>query len=246
MAGARSRALPVLASIAAGLVLIAGNIWLARAELAGRTLRPDALRWVDSRAAIPGGGTVPDLYRRLLAEVPADAVVLTTAQLGWPLPTFGAKVIAIQDENPLLLDQMQRYQAMAAFFYRPMEDLTRVEIIQRYDADYVLLNTAHPSNHASLQPWLNQYARLVTAIGPLQMYELSRALHAIQLPKPPPPPAPEPLARPAAEAPPAAQRRERPAAVPMILRPPRAPAAEEEGDDTPAYGAPINEPIVDK
>ncbi len=233
----------VLVSIAAALMLVAANVWLARAELQGTTLRPALLRMVDARGAIPGGGTIPDLYRRLLEPVGADNVVLTTGELGWPVPTFGPKVTAIKDENPLLTDQLERYQAVAAFFFRPMDDLTRVEIVQRYGANYLLLDAANKSNNASLLQWLNSYARQVATVGSLQMYALSPALQTIVLPQPEPvvtepePAQQQPEAR--------AVRPSRPAAVPMILRPAREPADSDDDDGTPAYGAPIPEPIVD-
>jgi len=239
----------LLMSMAGGALIVAGNSWLASLEFKGKTLYPPSLSIVARRSATPDGMTVPDLYTQLLAPVPAGATVLATPPVGWPIPSIKGKVVALRNENPLLLDQSRRYKQVADFFYRPVDDLHRIAILQRYDAHYVLINTTDAPMHAAVIPWLDAYGNVVAQRGPYRMYQMSAALYKVRLPEAEPQSAPPAMP---VEPEPDTESKVSPVA-------PSSPAprlrGEQSGDNpdqqpedeaAPSFGAPIAAPIVDR
>ena len=245
----------LLLSLVAGAVIIAGNIWMTSIEFDGRTLQTKTLRIVEKNTGLPGSGNTMVLYGKLLAPVPDDAVVLTTAKLGWPLPTVKGKVVSIYHENPLLLDQGQRYQETGNFFYKPVTDLSRVETVQRYGVTHALVSDADKNISPRVISWLGDYSRLVSQVGGYRMYELSAALHDVELPKPEAPIAEvadtESSGSGQSEVKAESAALEKAPAPQSAPRPPRAingtlsqPAVDPEMQP-PSYGAPIAEPMLD-
>jgi len=243
----------LLLSVIAGAAIVGGNVWLALLEFDGRTLSPLTRQIEDKRRATPDGISVPELYTSLLEPLDESAVVLSTARTGWPVPTFRGRVVSLYHENPLLEDQAQRYADTADFFYRPVPDLRRVEIIQRYDVYHVLVDDADAGLHQSVLEWLRSFGNVVSQVGSYRLYALPPALHDIRLPEPEPETEPQSESQPAPERSPAPASQARP--EPPVAEPASEaaqPDPEEEpsasgppADESRSFGAPIAPPVLD-
>ena len=128
----------------AAIATVSANFALLFGEYRGASLAATDLTFRDKRALLPEGQSVVDVYRSLTDPLAEDSVVLATASLGWPLPTLKAKVVSLYHENPLVHDQVNRYQATGNFFYRPIDAEQRAMIIGRYDVSHVLISEADP------------------------------------------------------------------------------------------------------
>ncbi len=151
---------------------VAANFALLAAEYRGESLSPDNLQVRNKRALLPEGQNVIDVYQSLTAPLDDTSVVLTTAALGWPLPTVKGKVVSIYHENPLLLDQVTRYQATGDFFYRPIGEDQRAEIVTRYGVSHVLLSEGDANLNPNVSEWLSRFSKPVSTVGNYRMYEL--------------------------------------------------------------------------
>jgi hypothetical protein len=160
----------MLGLVAVTGTLLATNIALISIEFEGNTLDPDTLRIKDKRAVLPAGMSVVEVYETLTDPLPEEAVVLTTPSVGWPLPTFKGKVISLYHENPMLLDQEERYAATTAFFAAPQKAGVRTALIEKYGATHLLLS-GEPKN-TDLVNWLLAHTKLVAGVGRFRMYEL--------------------------------------------------------------------------
>jgi hypothetical protein len=169
--------------VSAIVMLLVANIILLSMEFRGYTLSPKTLKVVDKRAALPEGMSVVDLYTGLTDPLPEEAVVLATPAVGWPLPTFKGKVVSIYHENPLLVDQQERYIATNNFFEQPQEPGVRTALIKRYGTTHLLLK-GKPST-AELNDWMTAHVLLLASVGDYRMYKL---LASATDAAPPPPP----------------------------------------------------------
>lgn len=68
-----------------------------------------------------------------------NAVLLATAPVSWPVPTFGPKVLVLLHENPLIEDADERQAAVSRFFKQSTPNDERLEILRRYHVSHVLL-----------------------------------------------------------------------------------------------------------
>jgi len=169
--------------VSAIAILLVANIILLTMEFRGYTLSAKSLQIVDKRAALPEGMSVVDLYTRLTDPLPEEAIVLATPAVGWPLPTIKGKVVSIYHENPILVDQQERYIATINFFVQPQEPGVRTALIKRYDISHLLLK-GEPST-AELNDWMTAHVLLLASIGDYRMYRL---LASATDAAPPPPP----------------------------------------------------------
>jgi len=160
------------AMVVAAVVVVGLNIWQLSLEFGGRTLDPQSLQTVNRRGNLPDDMSVIDLYTNLTDPLPEASVVLTTANLGWPLPSFKGKVVSLFRENPMLLDQTERYQATGEFFYQKISDGTRSGIAQRYGVTHVLLSFGDQGVKNELHNWLGEHALLSASVGHYRMYRL--------------------------------------------------------------------------
>ncbi|HET9955014.1 MAG TPA: hypothetical protein VFQ61_10945 [Polyangiaceae bacterium] len=79
-------------------------------------------------------------YCRRIAELAGpDAVVLGPADLSWPVPTFGPKVVSLLHENPLVPDAKRRIYDVKRFLDPRVQEEERLQIVQRYRVTHVLL-----------------------------------------------------------------------------------------------------------
>lgn len=239
-----------LASVAGAVLMLAGNVWLATLEFGGTTFNTRALSVVPHSSPAQPGEKPAEFYARLLAPVADDdAVILATADAGWPVPAVRGKIVVLKNPNPLVADQRARYKDATDFFFRPVSSVRRAEIVQRYGADYVLLDLDNPSRHDDVTRWLIDNATVVSSAGSYRLLEVSPAVYAVEIPVAQT--EQETLAqespRPAntnAPARPAAPRPARPAAPAAATD--EASAAEAEADDSArSFGAPITAPILD-
>lgn len=157
------------------LAVAAFNVALLRMEFRGQTLSTKTLQIMDKHGQIPGRTSVVELYEKLTQPLPADAVVFTTARVGWPLPTVKGKVVSLYHENPMLLDQADRAAATGAFFYNSMDDQERATLVRRYQANYLLIDAADSDMDDGVGSWLQRYAALVAEVGSYQMYGIDLA-----------------------------------------------------------------------
>jgi hypothetical protein len=111
-------------------------------------------------------------------------VVLTTPRLGWPLPTVKGKVVSLYHENPMLLDQAERYVATMNFFYQPLDDLERADIVKRYKASHLLTYASDSSLDPAVADWLSRYATQVAEAGDYRMYAIDLEALPVVIPEP--------------------------------------------------------------
>jgi len=172
---------PVLRTLTFVIVaIVVANIALLAGEYRGSSLSAENFQIRDKRANLPEGQNVVDIYRTLTAPLDDDAVVLSTATLGWPLPTVKGKVVSLYHENPLLADQLERYEATGDFFYRPVGAQRRAEIVTRYNVSHVLLGAQDPSLNKNMLGWLDRYGRSVSSVGSYRMYRLLDSVPRIE------------------------------------------------------------------
>lgn len=240
----------LLLSVLGGVALLVANAWLVQQEKQGRVFAAHTLQLEDSRV-LTQGASVPGLYRELLEPLADDAVVLADPVAGWPVPAFRGRVVSLLNPNPMLPDMHARMSAGEEFLQQSPEDLQRVATVQRYDISHVLVNRSNPQLHASLQPWLNSYSRLVAERGNYRMYELAAALHTISLPEPEPEePVVEAVADTVEPQPSAAESRPQPERPARGSETPGAASgegetADQEADAPRSFGAPIAAPVLD-
>ncbi len=153
-------------------VAVLANIVLLAIEFRGYTISPTNLKLSDKRGQMPEGMSVVELFSRLTAPVPDSAVVLTTPQLGWALPTVKAKVVSLYHENPMVLDQAERFRLTTQFFQDSMDEQARTDIVRSYNATHVLINIDDSSFSAPAQAWIASHGKGVVDVGPYRMYEL--------------------------------------------------------------------------
>ena len=147
------------AALAAGAVLL--NVMLLVTEFRGYSISTTGLNLIDRESQLPGEISVAEFYARLATSLPETAVVLTGAQIGWPLPTFKGKVVAPFQDNPLVSDQGKRYQAAISFFFKPIGDQLRSDIIRQYEVTHILLRSSAGERKPFVTTWMNSHATLM-------------------------------------------------------------------------------------
>ena len=162
-------------TVAALVGIGAYNVALVALEFRGSTFDPKTLKVLDKHGQIPGRTNVVVLYQKLTAPLSRTSVVLTTPRLGWPLPTVKGKVVSLFHENPMLLDQAERYVATMEFFYQPLDDLARAAIVRRYNASHILTYASDDSVDPGVTDWLSRYATQIVEVGDYRMYAIDVA-----------------------------------------------------------------------
>ena len=160
------------ATLACLAIVIIVNVGLAAAEFRGYNFHPDRLQLEKKNTQLSEGMTVVDLYRELTDPLPDTAIVLATPAIGWPLPTVKAKVVSLYHENPMLLDQAERYAATEAFFFEDIDARNRIDIIEEYGVTHVLTRNAEKSVLQAAHDWIDQNAVLVASAADYRMYRL--------------------------------------------------------------------------
>ena len=244
------------------VVLVANIIFLSM-EFGGRALNPRNLEVVSRASALPEGMSVIDVYTQLTEPLTDDAIVLATPVVGWPLPAIKGKVVSIYHENPMLLDQQERYVRTVEFFEDAQNESVRAELIRNYSVTHLLIKgqPLTPELHA----WLNIHTKPLVDVGEYRMYKLLPSAVAAA-----PPPKPEeeekpivvvPVVMPSAIAqpvnpakvstgsgapaqakPPSAQQTRPQVSKPQ--RPIKPAPARSEDPEAGAYGAPIAKPLI--
>ncbi|MGI9289655.1 MAG: hypothetical protein ACR2QG_00095 [Gammaproteobacteria bacterium] len=242
-------------------VLIVLNIYLFSIEFSGSTLNPKTLEIEDKHGQLPESKSVVEIYQQLTQPLADDSVVLATPMHGWPLPAVKGKVVSLYHENPMLIDQQQRYAETMRFFEQSLSDAERTQVIGDYRPDHLLL-VGQPAT-SNLTTWLNRHALLVAKVGDYRMFRLRDTASAGYVPPPPPEEtaeeaasgdisfveeAPdEPVAAPVSLSEPVVKPRPVPqpstiedsGADPVPVRPDTSVAP-----DIGAFGAPLNEPMI--
>jgi hypothetical protein len=149
------------------------NIGMLTVEFFGYTYSPKTLQLQKKNTQLPEGMTVVDLYTKLTDPLPETAVVLASSSTGWPLPTVKAKVVSLYHENPMLLDQAERYEATGAFFFSSIEHQKRIDIVKDYNVTHILTFAKEKGVPQTTYDWINQYAVVVAEIDDYRMYELA-------------------------------------------------------------------------
>ena len=78
-------------------------------------------------------------------------VVLSDIQISWYIPTFGGKVIAVDHPLAFVPDQDIRQSDLERFFDDEATLLEQQQIIEKYEADYLLLSKSNELNQQHLQ-----------------------------------------------------------------------------------------------
>jgi hypothetical protein len=162
-------------------VLFAVNIYLLYVEFSGRTLDPQKLELINKRDRLSGRQSVVEIYTQLTGPLEANAVVLATPLHGWPLPAIKAKVVSLYHENPMLLDQQERYVATLRFFEQELTAEQRAGVIARYGVTHVLVVGAPKTGQ--LGGWLSRHTILVAKVGEYRMYKLRDNLPMVRQPE---------------------------------------------------------------
>lgn len=236
-------ATPMLLSVLACMFVLGGfHVWALSIQFDNRSFSPLTRTVLDRSSHLPESMNVVDVYAQLTERMEYNDVVLTTAQLGWPVPTVRGKVVALHRENPMLEDQQERRAATGYFFYdRSASDASRSGIAKHYGATYVLTSSNDTRIRQDVYNWLDQHSRLTAAIGDYRMYRLMSSAYAAAPDEPQPAATPQPAV--AASAP-VASSSAPPVNSPVTL--PAAPARSRVPDvDESDYGAPIAAPIIE-
>jgi hypothetical protein len=81
-------------------------------------------------------------YVVLTNDIPTGSTVFANFEASWLLPTFGAKVIAAQHPLAFVRDADERQQDLELFFAECTTATKRLDLLKKYDADYLLIDKA--------------------------------------------------------------------------------------------------------
>lgn len=93
---------------------------------------------------------IVERYSQVLKNVTSQDVILATKETGWPAPSFGGRIVAASHFELFSPRQSERQQDVSRFF-ATTDYRERHAIIQKYDVDYLLIDTSQPEN-ALVQP----------------------------------------------------------------------------------------------
>ena len=79
-------------------------------------------------------------YLFLPSKLEAGSVVFANIESNWLIPSFGARVISVNNPVAFVSDLKARQQDSATFFDPKTSLQIRGELLKKYDAQYVLLN----------------------------------------------------------------------------------------------------------
>jgi hypothetical protein len=79
-------------------------------------------------------------YSRLFAGVPRASVTMASERAGWPVPTYGGRIVAALHPQAFISSLAQRDRDAATFFDPATADAVRSRLLCRYGADYVLVD----------------------------------------------------------------------------------------------------------
>ncbi|MET0414388.1 MAG: hypothetical protein ABW217_23960, partial [Polyangiaceae bacterium] len=156
--------------------------WLARrwARIAGPALVLGVLAvgvWHNLKLAawrVPAesrGWVSPVLdYARVVAAIAGKgAVIMARSRDGWPVPAFGAKIVALHHPNPLVPDGAQRELDANTFFWGPCADATRKALLVKYGVTHVLLARGEA---LATQRFLDARASSLFVPGGYRLYQM--------------------------------------------------------------------------
>ena len=110
------------------------NVALSVLEFAGHHLKSDL-------TFIAIAQPVVEDMQRLSEFIPDEAIVLAPPRVGWPLPTFAGKVVALHHQNPMVVDGNLRRRDTFRFFDDGTHKEERLEILRRYRVTHILYDT---------------------------------------------------------------------------------------------------------
>jgi hypothetical protein len=79
-------------------------------------------------------------YSRLFAGVPRASVTMASERAGWPVPTYGGRIVAALHPQAFIANLAQRDRDVATFFDPATPEAARGRLLCRYGADYVLVD----------------------------------------------------------------------------------------------------------
>ncbi len=163
---------------ATGLVFVFAvslSVGLLLSDYRGQHLN-QKLQWVDKRQFLPGNATVVDVYSELTSVLPESAIVIGSAKLTWPLPTFKGKAVSLPEnhENSLVPDGASRVEAERLFMDGSTSSARRSEIVRQFSVSHVLINDTNTV--PELMRWLELRADIVSEVERYKMYELKAGI----------------------------------------------------------------------
>ena len=78
------------------------------------------------------------LMNDIAGRIPDDAVVMAPLYLGWPLPTFGGKLVGTMHQNPLNPGDRERRGNVYRFFSPTTTNSERMMLLDLYDVTHIL------------------------------------------------------------------------------------------------------------
>ncbi len=95
-------------------------------------------------------------YVFLNGDIPRGATVFANLEASWLLPTFGAKVIAAQHPLAFVRDADQRQRDLELFFADGTAATKRLDLLKKYDADYLLIDKSADRNSKTIMLQLTE------------------------------------------------------------------------------------------
>jgi hypothetical protein len=123
------------------------NIGLTIAEIIKTSLIRNEL--ISSR-----NHTVADivpLMNDIAGRITDDAVVMAPLYLGWPLPTFGGKLVGTMHQNPLNPGDRERRGNVYRFFSPRTTNSDRMMLLDRYDVTHILYDARQVNPETAAQ-----------------------------------------------------------------------------------------------
>ena len=99
-------------------------------------------RTVISRAYMGLKGIKYDYYDYSIFEnnVKQYDVILSDLGTSWIIPTFGGKIVASKHPAHWIDDHSKRKEDIERFFTKDVNDIVKIDIIEQYNVDYILIN----------------------------------------------------------------------------------------------------------
>jgi hypothetical protein len=116
--------------------------------------------------------SVGESYSRLFAGVPRSSVTMARGPAGWPVPTYGGRIVAPLNPQAFVGDLAQRDRDASTFFADRTGSSTRQALLCRYGARYVLVDARFPGAKVSA---LSKIAHVIGARSTYVLLEASRA-----------------------------------------------------------------------
>jgi hypothetical protein len=120
---------------------------------------------VDARpylaGSLPGRRSTASQYAFLADHVAQYEVVLADIHTSLVVPALGGKVVASSPAVEFVQDYDRRREAVRLFFSEESTTAQRLEILERYRVDWVLLNAAETPTSRSRLAWLKRVGEVV-------------------------------------------------------------------------------------